>query len=287
MDASLDTLVVAAYVFADAFAIPRSGPRGKITDAELIALAVAQAVMGVPSDRQFLGMVGKLLPGWFPHLPDQSQYNRRLRRLTPWITSTQLAVAELVTSGQVRLVDGTLLSCANYAGCAQQSLFGGSAGYGYCPSKSQWYWGMRLVLMSDRNGVPVGYDLTPAGEREYEATYRLAQAHPGTTLFADKGLWGAQYTRTLELIDIHLVTPDKHRLAERPPSEVEKARIRLVIESVFSNLKRQMRLEQHLAKTLPGLAQRIAQRLLALTLGILLNAHLGRPLRSLAAYDGR
>jgi hypothetical protein len=86
MTASLDTLVMAAYVFADSFAIPRSGPVGKITDAELIALSVAQAVMGVPSDRQFLGLVGKLLPGFFPHLPEQSQYNRRLRRLTPWIT---------------------------------------------------------------------------------------------------------------------------------------------------------------------------------------------------------
>ena len=85
----------------------------------------------------------------------------------------------------------------------------------------------------------------------------------------------------LELIDIHLVTPDKHRLSERPASEVETARIRLVIESVFSNLKRQMRLEHHLAKTLPGLAQRIAQRLLALTLGMLLNTILRRPLRSL------
>jgi hypothetical protein len=287
MDASLDTLVVAAYVFADACAIPRSGPPGKVTDAELIALGVAQAAIGVPSDRQFLGMVGKLLPGCFPDLPDQSQYNRRLRRLTPWITSTQLAVAELVTSGQVRLVDGTLLSCANYAGCAQRSLFAGDAGYGYCPSKSRYYWGMRLVLMSDRNGVPVGYDLTPAGEREYEPAFRLAQAHPGATLFADKGLWGAEYARTLELIDIELVTPDKHRLSERPASEVEKARIRLVIESVFANLKRQMRLDHHLAKTLPGLAQRIAQRLLALTLGMLLNAHLGRPPRSLVAYDGR
>jgi hypothetical protein len=287
MDASLDTLVIAAYVFADSFAIPRSGPAGKITDAEVIALSVAQAAMGVPSDRQFLGLVGKLLPGWFAHLPDQSQYNRRLRRLTPWITTTQLGVAELVTSGQVRLVDGTLLSCANYAGCAQKSLFAGDAGYGYCPSKSRYYWGMRLVLMSDRNGVPVGYDLTPAGEREYEASFRLAQAHPGTTLFADKGLWGAEYARTLELIDIHLVTPDKHRLSQRPASEVEKARTRLVIESVFSNLKRQMRLEDHLAKTLPGLAQRIAQRLLALTLGILLNTLLGRKPRSLAAYDGR
>ena len=48
-----------------------------------------------------------------------------------------------------------------------------------------------------------------------------------------------------------------------------------------------MRLEDHLAKTLPGLAQRIAQRLLALTLGMLLNTLLGRKPRSLVAYDGR
>ena len=60
-----------------------------------------------------------------------------------------------------------------------------------------------------------------------------------------------------------------------------------MIESVFSNLKRQMRLEDHLAKTLAGLVQRIAQRLLALTLGIYINTLAGRPPRALAAYDGR
>ena len=81
--------------------------------------------------------------------------------------------------------------------------------------------------------------------------------------------------------------PDKHRLGERPPAEINKARIRLVIESVFATLKRQMRLEEHLAKTLPGLAQRIVQRLLALTLGMFINTLLGRPPRALAAYDGR
>jgi hypothetical protein len=66
-----------------------------------------------------------------------------------------------------------------------------------------------------------------------------------------------------------------------------QARIRLVIESVFANLKRQLRLEDHLAKTLPGLAQRVAQRLLALTLAMFINTLLGRPPRALAAYDGR
>ena len=89
------------------------------------------------------------------------------------------------------------------------------------------------------------------------------------------------------LIDVELITPAKHRLGQRPAAEIAKARIRLVIESVFAALKRQMRLETHLAKTLPGLVQRIAQRLLALTLGIYLNALLGRPPRALVAYDGR
>ena len=91
----------------------------------------------------------------------------------------------------------------------------------------------------------------------------------------------------MELIDVQLVTPDKHKLGERPPAELAKARIRLVIESVISNLKRQMRLEDHLAKTIGGLVQRIGQRLLALTLGMLINLLTGRPARALVAYDGR
>ena len=60
-----------------------------------------------------------------------------------------------------------------------------------------------------------------------------------------------------------------------------------MIESVFANLKEQMRLERHLARTPAGLALRIAQRILALTLGMLLNRLSGRPARALAAYDGR
>ena len=48
-----------------------------------------------------------------------------------------------------------------------------------------------------------------------------------------------------------------------------------------------MRLEQHLARTPAGLAVRIAQRILALTIGMLLNTLNGRPAGALAAYDGR
>ena len=179
----LEALVIAAYVFADEYPVPARGGRPALTsDAELVALAVAQAAIGISSDRQFLGLIERVLPGWFPHLPGQSQYNRRLRGLV-----------ELISIVQQRL----------------------------------------------------------AGE--------------GTSL----------------------LTPDKTRTAANLGRERALASRRLVIESVFSNLKEQMRLERHLARTPAGLVVRIAQRILALTIGMLLNTLDGRPARALAAYDGR
>jgi hypothetical protein len=287
MTASLETLVVTAYLFADKLAIPRPGPAGEITDAELVALAVAQASMGVPSDRQFLGLVAKVLPGWFPHLPCQSQYNRRLRRLAPVLAGVQLRIAELIAAHELVIADGTLIGVANYAGCASRSEFAGTASYGYCAAKSQYVWGMRLVLVTDPSGVPVGYTLVAANEREYEPVRELTTSRRGCTVIADKGLWGREYRETLALQGVAILTPHRVRSADNVARERRLAGLRLVIESTISNLKCQMRLEQHLAKTPAGLVQRIAQRLLALTVGMLLNALTGRPPRALVAYDGR
>lgn len=288
MTADLETLVVAAYYFADPLPAPRRlGRPPEVSDAELVALAVAQAAMGISSDRQFLGLVPHRLPGWFPHLPDQSQYNRRLRALTPALVWVQQRLSALCATGSLRLADGTLVGVANYAGCAQRSEFAGVASYGWCPSKSRYYWGLRLVLVTDRSGLPLGYTLVAANEKEYEPVRELTMGEPGATLIADKGLWGRQYAETLRLQGIVIRTPERARTAANERSELGLARLRLVIESTIANLKCQMRLEHHLARTPSGLCQRVAQRLLALTVGVLVNALLGRAPRSLVAYDGR
>jgi len=286
MALDLEALAVAAYVFADDYRVPaRPGPQAKISDAELVALACCQAVMGICSDRQFLGLVGYRLSGWFPHLPEQSQYNRRLRGLTGLLTAVQQRLARLLDAGGARLADGTLIGVANYAGCAAKSEFAGTAAYGYCASKSEWVWGVRLVLRSDRRGLPLGYTLVAANEHEYEPLLDLVEA--GETVITDKGLWGRAYNNRMECADVRLLTPSRERTAANAARERALTGRRLTIESVFANLKQQMRLEQHLAKTPRGLAQRIAQRLLALTIGMLLNTLSGRPARALAAYDGR
>jgi hypothetical protein len=288
MTADLEALVVAAYVFADDYPVPgRPGRRAEVSDAELVALAVCQAAMGISSDRQFLGLVVRILPGWFPRLPSQSQYNRRLRALVELIAAVQQRLAYWLDAGGVRLADGTLVACASYPGCAARSEFVGFARYGYQKSQHRFLWGVRLVLLADPRGLPLGYTLVPAGEKEYEPLADLLTGTPSTTVIADKGLWGRGYRERLAAAGVELLTPAQERTAGNALDERRLASVRLAIESVFANLKGQMRLERHLAKTPAGLAVRIAQRLLALTIGILLNTLAGRPARALAAYDGR
>ena len=284
----LEALVVAAYVFADEYRVPARGGRPQsTTDAELVALAVAQAAIGISSDRQFLGLIGRVLPGWFPRLPHQSQYNRRLRGLVELISIVQQQLARLIDSGGVRLADGSQLAVANYPGCQQRSHFAGFARYGYARSQHRFIWGVRLVLLTDERGTPLGYTIVPANEKEYEPLADLLTGIPAEVVIADKGFWGRGYRERLAADGITLLTPDKTRTAANLSRERALASTRLIIESVFANLKGQMRLEHHLAKTPAGLAVRIAQRILALTLGMLLNRISGRPARALAAYDGR
>ena len=284
----LEALVVAAYVFADEYPVPARGGRTPlISDAELVALAVAQAAIGISSDRQFLGLIGRVLPGWFPHLPDQSQYNRRLRQLVELISIVQQHLARWLDSGGIRVGDGTLIGVANYPGCQRRSEFAGFARFGFAKSQHRFVYGVRLVLLTDTRGLPLGYTIVPANEKEYEPLADLLTGTPAEVVIADKGFWGREYAKRLAASGIQLLTPNKTRTAANLGRERALASTRLVIESVFSNLKEQMRLERHLARTPAGLAVRIAQRILALTLGMLLNRLSGRPARALAAYDGR
>ena len=89
MDADLDTLATALYVTIDELLKARpSWRRGgqtvgitpKLTDAELVCLAVLQALLGFCSEARWLRYADRHLRHLFPYLPKQPGYNKRLRR---------------------------------------------------------------------------------------------------------------------------------------------------------------------------------------------------------------
>jgi len=282
----LEALVVAAYVFADEYRVPARCGRPPLTsDAELIALAVCQASIGASSDRQFLGLVGRVLPGWFPHLPEQSQYNRRLRGLVGLISIVQQRLARwLDTAGHGSLTAASSRSPTIPAALNEATSRALPVTATHAPSTL--HLGVRLVLLTDARGLPLGYTIVPPTRKEYEPLADLLTGTPAQVVIADKGLWGRSYRERLAADGVTLLTPTGHE----PPPTSPRARARLIAAGDRKRLLQPQRPDA--TRTTPRQntrrpRRRIAQRILALTIGILLNTLHGRPARALAAYDGR
>ena len=287
MLANLDALLTALYVRVDDLLPQRTGPGRppQITDAELIALAVAQMFLGVPNDRKFLALARWRLGHLFPYLPQQSGYNKRLRALGPTIARviTHLAVSSPSFCDNLRLLDSTPVPCGQSRETARRSELAGTAAYGWCKSHSRYFWGFRLFLLCAPDGMPICFELAAAnvGERVVAAEMLQRVDLHGYTVMADKGFAGEEFEQIMAGLGARFLRPDRRNEAPRHGS---LGPVRQWIESVFWTCKGQLTLEHHGARTLPGVCTRVALRLLALAAGLAHNQQIGDPGRHFAAY---
>ena len=303
MDTDLDTLATALYVKIDdelkmrpelARYRPEVGLCPKLSDAELITLAVIQALVGFSSETRFLRHASVHLRHLFPYVPGQSGYNKRLRRAGSQLRAV-LRLLSLETEtwfDDTWLVDSTPVECGRSRETAKRSDLVGVASYGYCASHSRYFWGLRLHLVCTPAGLPVAFALTGAkdDEREvlrdlFETEPGLLDNRPGQTILADKGYRSAEFETFLSEHGARLIRPAM--AGEKPRSGARFLKpLRQIIESINDTLKGQLDLERHGGRTWTGVQTRVLQRLLALTAAIWHNEQLGRrPVRSLLAYD--
>ena len=303
MDADLDTLATALYVSTDdllrqrpelAPARPKVGIAPKLSDSELITLAVMQALLGFTSETRWLRHARTHLREQFPYLPGQSGYNKRLRAAAFLLKA---AIRHLATqtdsfTDDVWVVDSTPVECGRSKETAKRSDLAGWAGYGYCASHSRYFWGLRLHLVCTLAGLPVAFALTNPKDDEREVLMNMFQVdpdlvadRPGQTLIGDKNYYGREFEQRLEEAGIRLLRPNRKGEPERAGSTLFKP-LRQVIESINETFKGQLDLERHGGRTAAGVFVRVVQRILALTTAIWHNDRTGQPVkRSLLAYD--
>jgi hypothetical protein len=303
VDADLDTLATALYVRTDdllkaspehAPVRPRVGIAPRLTDAELVTLAVMQALLGRTSEARWLRFAHAQLRHLFPYLPQQPGYNKRLRALADtlrWLIGVLARDTGLWTD-DVWVVDSTPVECGRSREVAHRSELAGWAEYGYCASHSRFFWGLRLHLLCTLHGLPIGFAVSgaKADEREVllgilDADPTLSANRPGQTVIADRQYYGRQFEATLSGHGITLLRPARAGEPPRPGAPLFRP-LRQVIESINDTFKGQLDLEHHGGHTPLGVWVRILQRVLALTAAIWHNDHIGAPTpRSLIAYD--
>jgi hypothetical protein len=287
MLADLDLLLIAVFCAADDL-LPKRAGNGKriVTDAEVVTLCVAQAIMGIPSDERFLAAARTRLGHLFPVLPRRSGYHKRRERLSDAIEQL-IAVFARDSPGfhdDLLLVDSTPVECARSIETTRRSQLADAADYGYCASHSRYFWGFRLHGLFALDGTPRALHLASpkANERDVclSLLSRLEHTKPITAI-GDKGYAGREFEQQAAKLAVAIVRP---RRRDEPGAGPHLAPIRQRIESIFQTCKDLLTLERHGARTLHGLRTRICQRFLALAACISLNHRLGRPPRALTAY---
>jgi len=229
VDADLDTLATALYARIDdvlkehpelAPWRPKVGIAPKLSDAELLTLAVLQVLQGYAEETRWLRHAERWLRPLFPYLPGQSGYNKRLRKSLPQMQALiRLLAAETDTMfDDVWLADSTPVECGRSRETYKRSDLAGWAGYGYCASHSRYFWGLRLHLVATPAGLPITWALTNPKTDERDVVLDLLEADPALlagrhaqTLLADKGYRSAEFERRLAALGIELepMTPEQ------------------------------------------------------------------------------
>ncbi len=298
----MDTLATALYVRTDDLLRqfpdlapwrPAIGLQPRLPDAELVTLAVMQALLGYTSEARWVRHTHAHLGHLFRYLPGQSGYNRRLRAAAGLITTLirMLAADTSLWTDDVWVADSTPVECGRSRETARRSDLAGWAEYGYCASHSRYFWGLRLHLLCTLQGLPVGFALAGAKADERQVLLDIL-ADPALTacrdrqiIIADKNYYGHNFEAVLADDGICLLRPARKGEPERAGTRFFKP-LRQVIESINDTFKGQLDLEQHGGHTPEGVMVRVLQRILALTAAIWHNDRTGQPVkRSLVAFD--
>jgi len=259
----------------------KPGCRPTFTDSEVMTLMLAGEYIPYPGELQFVGYIRANHHALFPNLLSQSQFNRRTRNLRKLIEEMRRDWLQVfgVTAETHYLLDTKPIPVVGYKRSKKHSDFAGSAAYGYCSSRKFHYFGYKLVMITTMSGIPIAYDLVPANTDERKAAETVLINLKNATVIGDKGFIGAEWqSRIQKQTGNRLLTPmRKNQKIQHPDGfELLLNTVRERIEGVFHEIQNTGRhIERLLAKTVTGLVTRVAVKVTAHLLKLILRSHYG------------
>ena len=271
-----EALIVLFCEVDDAYRLlnPRGGRYGalkRLSDSEVITLALFQQLRATESQRSFLRDAERFFSHLFPGVVglSPSSFHRRSRKLRRYLEPLRRALLpELVGAPETLIVDSTLLALLHPRQVSQSAGFEGAS---WVRWGSFSVYGVKLHLLCSTNRVPLSYELTPANVAEVGLTEELLEAANlggdlARRLFGELAYRSVALKEALAEAGILLVTERSRQHGKRQQVEI-----------ALASLKREFRLGETLATTLVGLATRIAAKIAAYTYGFHVNRILGRP----------
>ncbi|RIK24845.1 MAG: IS982 family transposase [Chloroflexi bacterium] len=263
--------------------LKRPGPAPQCSDSELIALCLIGECKGWDIETDLLSNM-QSYRHLFPHLPEQSRFNRRRRNLM-WVINTlrRLLLSDLdVAHDRQCVIDSLPIAVVQFhlvpTSTADWPAY--DATFGKVSTKKQTIYGYKLHLLVTLNGVIRDFELAPANLTDLAVGCELLADHTDLTVVGDKGYISAESAAELLLTNrIRLLTLPRANQKQQVSASTRRLLngVRQIIETVNGQLTEQFKLETNHAHSFCGLCARLYTKLAAHTLCIYLNRLLGKP----------
>ena len=207
------------------------------SDAEVVTIALMQAVFQVATVKQAYLLVKSLFPTAFPRLPHYAPFMQRLHLVEPLLGRLLFQTAlSSVGEENVFLLDSKPIPVCKPLRHGRVRLLRQEGAY-WGKNKAGWYFGYKLHVLSHSNGTIVSSFLTPANWSDRDVLVAAAEGLAGNTiLLADLAYRDATFLEPLlrDEYGIVLVTPGHASKEQRTLISSVRERI----ETVFSSLWR-------------------------------------------------
>jgi len=260
----------------------------KCSDLEIIALAISAEAIGIDSENYLYGKLKSDQPKFFSTFPDRTNYNRRKRKLRPFIDqlSTNL-ISKINPTITTCLIDSMPLPVCRKARAKRLKILKDEKDlepqFGYSAIDRNYFFGYKLHCLSHENGTIQNFSITQANVSDAKMLNEMAIGYiSDCTLLGDKGYVNRENQLKLFVNEnITLVTPfRKNQVFESDWSPIHRKK-RKRIETIFSQFCDQFVIKRNYAKTFSGYYARITTKICAFTCLQFINFNSNRPLNQI------
>jgi Transposase DDE domain len=254
------------------------GPQPTLADSEVITMELVGELWKLDTDKDLFRFFRLYHRREFPALArvNRTTFTRQAANLWRVKQLIQQRLAAALSEGDpVWLVDSLPVDACQFARATFCRRFAGQADYGYCHLRKRTFYGFRLHLRVNRDGVILGFQLAPARASEKAVLPELGLPADSVGI-GDRNYWSPDLRQRLAAAGVTLLAPYYQKSKDPDPRRSARlSAVRYKIETVNGQLAERYNIKRTWAKDLWHLCHRIIRKILSHTVAIVLTARAG------------
>ena len=187
-------------IIPDSIRFRRNYTESKLFDSEIITLTIVGEIHGISSERAWFNYVRKNLKDLFPNLGHRTRFNRTERNLESVINAIRKEIGNYLGYNQsdFYIIDSMPIHVCGFGRAHFSKRFRDISSYGYCASKKETYYLLKLHTAVTLDGYITDIELTATNIDDREMLRELIPNSYQTIVLGDKGYTGDRIAKELK-----------------------------------------------------------------------------------------